>query len=93
MCYLAQRSITANQKGPAEGVEGVSEASGRDAATVAEWASRRSAAEGLDRSATLGAEKRPTEVKGQRRSSRSVVSARSAKPNESRQANAAGTEL
>ena len=48
----------------AEEVEGWSEAERHGAATGAEWASRRSEAEGLDRSATLGAEKRPTEVKG-----------------------------
>src|SRR6266566_1842140 len=66
------------QKGLAEGVEGVSEAkSGWSTATVAEWASRRSAAEGLDRSATLEAEKRPTDGKCKHRSSQSVVSARS----------------
>ncbi len=46
------------QNGLAEEVEGWSEAERRGAATVAEWASRRSEAEGLDRSATLGAEKR-----------------------------------
>ncbi len=44
--------------GLAEEVEGWSEAERHGAATVAEWASRRSAAQGLDRSATLGAEKR-----------------------------------
>jgi hypothetical protein len=82
------------QNGLAEEVEGWSEASSWSAATVAEWASRRSEAEGLDRSATLGAEKRQaglvalaSEYIGL------VVSARSAKPNESRQAHAAGTKL
>lgn len=46
------------QNGLAEEIEGWSEATCWCAATVAKWASRRSAAEGLDRSATLGAEKR-----------------------------------
>ncbi len=46
------------QNGLAEEVEGWSEAKRWQAVTGAEWASRRSEAEGLDRSATLGAEKR-----------------------------------
>jgi len=54
--YIGRPDNTKN--GLAEEIEGWSEASCGGAATVAEWASRRSEAEGLDRSATLGAEKR-----------------------------------
>ncbi len=79
----------------AEEVEGWSEAkSGWGADTQAEWASRRSEAKGLDRSATLGAEKRQAGGVGLASEYIGlVVSARSAKPNESRQAHAAGTKL
>ena len=58
MSSLTNGAMTTRKNGRAEEVEGWSEARRGGTATVAEWASRRSEAEGLDRSATLGAEKR-----------------------------------